>query len=65
MMKQLPTTEDDKRRTEYLSICISELRNSNPAFKFGNISFLIEPSKIPLEWYNVSRKKTFDNIISF
>lgn len=32
MSKQSPTTEDDKRRTEYFSILISELRNCNPAF---------------------------------
>jgi hypothetical protein len=36
---QSPTTESDKRRAEYFSIFISELRYCNPAFKFGSISF--------------------------
>jgi hypothetical protein len=39
MLKQSPTTEGDKRRAEYFSIFISELRYCNPAFKFGNVSF--------------------------
>ena len=39
MLKQSSTTEDDKRREEYFSIFISELRYCNPAFKLGNISF--------------------------
>jgi len=34
MLKQSPATEGDKRRAEYFSIFISELRNCNPAFEF-------------------------------
>jgi hypothetical protein len=39
MLKQLPTTEGDKRREEYFSIFISELRYCNPVFKLGSISY--------------------------
>jgi hypothetical protein len=39
MLNQSPTTEGDKRREEYFSIFISELRYCNPAFSL--VTFLL------------------------